>query len=121
MEIIFYVLFFSITGFSIFCIVWPLFSKGPDLIEGKVLDLKKDKELCPSPVSELDPMPVTQFYIEIPIYVLKLKTEAKNIFYFKMTREDYEDLKHKKIMGKKIKILFSRDLTNLYLKEWYKI
>ena len=121
MEALYYVLFILIIGLSIFSIVWPLLSKGLELMEGRVLDLKKDKELCPSPVSELDPMPVTQFYIEVPIYVLKLKTEAKNIFYFKMTREDYEDLKHKKIIGKKIKILFSRDLTNLYLKEWYKI
>ena len=110
-----------IAFWALFVTLLQLFLKGPELIEGRVLDLKKDKELCPSPVSELDPMPVTQFYIEIPIYVLKLKTEAKNIFYFKMTREDYEDLKHKKIIGKKIKILFSRDLTNLYLKEWYKI
>ena len=121
MKIILSIAIGLICFWALFVTLLQLFLKGPELIEGRVLDMKKDKELCPSPVSELDPLPITQFYIEIPIYVLKLKTKAKNIFYFKMTREDYEDLKYKKMVGKKIKILFSRDLTNLYLKEWYKI
>jgi len=111
-----------LTGGSVFIMMWIFFTKGSEIIKGKAISLKKDIELYPSPVSKIDQwQKETQFNIELPIYLLEIQTQNGNIFTFKLTREDYEQLKYENMEGEKITILFNRDKKNLYVDNWYKV
>lgn len=117
LDALFFILFMTIIVGTIFALFFLFCSKAPEKISGVVLDLKKEKELIPSPVSDFDPMPGNEFLIEMPVYLLTVRSYTK-IFSFRLTREEYEKMRTADLIGKQLEIIFSRDLFNLYLREW---